>query len=47
LLVELARRRHERPNTMGQTMATLDHTMKELAQRMKTLAESQRRRESC
>lgn len=43
LLVELARRAHERRDTM----ATLRHNMNELAQSMIRLAEAQRRRESC
>jgi len=43
LLIELARRTQERPDTT----ATLRHTMDELAQKMITLAEAQRRRESC
>lgn len=43
MLVELARRTNERPDTM----ATLRHNMNELAQSMITLAEADRRRESC
>ena len=43
MLVELFRRTRERPDTM----ATLRHNMNELAQSMVTLAEAQRRRESC
>jgi len=41
MLVELARGTDERWDTMGQTMATLSHSMNELAQRMITLAEVQ------
>lgn len=33
MLVELARRAEERQDTMGETMATLSHTMNELMQR--------------
>lgn len=35
-LVELARRAHERSDPMGETMATLSHTMNELMQRTLT-----------